>query len=370
MESEIKYTQCSASKLLALLPSSGCQNAPWARGGRRWRDSSVSPECRRWASRRSRWQMHAVPPSPPPPRRSSAGVPGAGPPPAEEGWRGWGRTGRGPAARGLRCGQFTSPRAPHGGARGTTQGPGGRDRAAGAGRGGKIDSPGCGLELRAHAEPLPPRRNHGAPASPAVTGSGVSETKRLARVTQDPRRSPSGSRGVAPPGVGILGAGVQLRRASRRLTCPLCPASQVRDPCASVRDDALRVSSALVTPHRSLPPRTAGIAKPLPPGPCAPRAGSPGPGLQGRAPRGRPELPPPASRAPGRSGGRVRSLARGPPARLREGGAGGAAPSPLARRRPLSASAGRPDPVGSPRARPTARGHPRPPAGGGDSAPH
>lgn len=249
-------------------------------------------------------------------------------------------------------------------------GAGGRDGAAGAGRGGKIDSPGCGLELRAHAEPLPPRRNHGAPASPAVTGSGVSETKRLARVTQDPRRSPSGSRGVAPPGVGILGAGVQLRRAGRRLTCPLCPASQVRAPCASVRDDALRVSSALVTPHRSLPPRTAGIAKPLPPGPCAPRAGSPGPGLQGRAPRGRPELPPPASRAPGRSGGRVRSLARGPPARLREGGAGGAAPSPLARRRPLSASAGRPDPVGSPRARPTARGHPRPPAGGGDSAPH
>lgn len=171
MESEIKYTQCSASKLLALLPSSGCQNAPWARGGRRWRDSSVSPECRRWASRRSRWQMHAVPPSPPPPRRSSAGVPGAGPPPAEEGWRGWGRTGRGPAARGLRCGQFTSPRAPHGGARGTTQGPGGRDGAAGAGRGGKIDSPGCGLELRAHAEPPPPTESRGS-CQPSCHGVG------------------------------------------------------------------------------------------------------------------------------------------------------------------------------------------------------
>lgn len=265
-----------------------CQNAPWARGGRRWRDSSVSPECRRWASRRSRWQMHTVPPSPPPP---GAPLPGflerARRPPRGAG--ALGRTGRGPAARGLRCGQFTSPRAPHGGAPGTTQGPGGRDGAAGAGRGGKIDSPGCGLELRADAEPPPPpRRKNGAPASPAVTGSGVSETKSLARVTQDPRRSPSASRGVAPPGVGILGAGVQLPRASRRLTCPLCPASQVRDPCSSVRDDALRVSSALLTPHRSLPPRTAGIAKPLPPGPCAPRPGSPGPALQGRVPRGRP----------------------------------------------------------------------------------
>lgn len=224
---------------------------------------------------------------------------------------GLGENRAGPAARGLRCGQFTSPRAPHGGARGTTQGPEGGTGPRARAEAGKLTARAVAWSSGPMRSP-PPQRNHGAPASPAVTGSGVSETKRLARVTQDPRRSPSGSRGVAPPGVGILGAGVQLRRASRRLTCPLCPASQVRDPCASVRDDALRVSSALVTPHRSLPPRTAGIAKPLPPGPCAPRAGSPGPGLQGRAPRGRPELPPPASRAPGRSGGRVRSLARGP----------------------------------------------------------
>lgn len=154
MENEIKYTQCSASKILALLPSSVVR----MRLGRGVGGAGGIPPCHLNAGggllAAAAGRCTRCPPPPPP----GAPLPGflerARRPPRGAG--ALGRTGRGPAARGLRCGQFTSPRAPHGGAPGTTQGPGGRDGAAGAGRGGKIDSPGCGLELRADAEPPPP----------------------------------------------------------------------------------------------------------------------------------------------------------------------------------------------------------------------